>query len=826
MSVTSQIPRKVSTAAPGATLFPYDFKVLSKFDMEVQVDGVVKTVDVDYTLTGVGLDAGGDITFLTPMVGGESVLRRRAMSYERANDFQQLGDLRSQTLNNDQDAPVMMIQQLAEVLARCLQLPADSTSSAQLPAIQALRPLLGNAAGTGFEFGDTTLTGDMLLRPNLASEDPTYGAALVKLRAADPLSEALTLSRALQNAVCVTWYASDAQLAIDATAATQKAIAWAISTGIKHVHFPGGRDYRFAAASASVDPGVGDMVFSGDGWGSRLIFEEGTATGSILDRKNLFRNTTDTAKGSLRFQGLHFHGTWAEASYPSGGGGATMLLDYYDEIVIESCKFTNLRSYVMANEFIRNVRVSGCTFDKCARDMCRFRSSFNVQVLGNRFSHCDDDAVALHSNINVNGGDIREGIVVADNVFEDCPAIQIIGGRMVTVRGNMLRRCKQNGILVYTATGVASEGDNAMFSVDVSNNQIYDMLADSPFSAAVTQVIGVYSRAAKAGSSTSSIVPGANNTSTGAFVLPWNNRNTAYSVTADSVAPPYFVRVQNNTIARTLPAVAAYTTWGYGSAYASDGPQDPAVTDAALRPGAGILLGGQLRKAIVSGNVISHVASCISFDQEAGSNLGLDDVLVTDNVMFDFNSNGINIPNPGSVRYINLDVRDNLFDGDPYHVSTNRKTSGTTDGTWLADGAPQVISCVSHNGVRLEQNKIRNVCRVVNNSGGSVIAVRDNVLRCDPSATGFSTSNKGIGNCPRADDAYRYEIMDSDPTSATYGQMSQSLLPYSAAQPASGKYVAGTFIRASSGTTLLGWQRLTTGSAHVAGTDWKAVALT
>lgn len=171
MSVTSQIPRKVSTAAPGATLFPYDFKVLSKFDMEVQVDGVTKTVDVDYTLTGVGLDAGGDITFLAPLAGGETVMRRRAMSYERANDFQQLGDLRSPTLNNDQDAPIMMIQQVADDVGRSIKLPVSSTGSGDVSNFVPLAPLVVRADGNGIEGGDTALTGDMLLRPNLAAPD-------------------------------------------------------------------------------------------------------------------------------------------------------------------------------------------------------------------------------------------------------------------------------------------------------------------------------------------------------------------------------------------------------------------------------------------------------------------------------------------------------------------------------------------------------------------------------------------------------------------------------------------------------------------------------
>ena len=175
MSVTSQIPRKVSTAAPGATLFPYDFKVLSKFDMQVQVDGVEKTVDVDYALSGVGLDAGGDITFLIPLAGGETVMRRRLMAFERSNDFQQLGDLRSPTLNNDQDAPIMMIQQVADDVDRSIKLPLASTGNGDVTNFTPLAPLVVSADGNGIEGGSTSLTGDMLLRGNLRAGGIAWG---------------------------------------------------------------------------------------------------------------------------------------------------------------------------------------------------------------------------------------------------------------------------------------------------------------------------------------------------------------------------------------------------------------------------------------------------------------------------------------------------------------------------------------------------------------------------------------------------------------------------------------------------------------------------
>ncbi len=202
MAVTAQTPRKVSTAAAGATVFPYDFKILSKNDLLVQVDGVTKVVDVDFTVDGVAEDAGGDITFLTPLVGGEKVMRKRNMAFERSTDFQSLGDLRSSTLNNDQDLPVLLIQQVDEQVGRALGLPADSEASAALPAPvaggvpmvndaedgfawamwgtnpEALASLAmsGGAALVGFPGGHTVA--------DLASTDPGKGPALVGFKQA------------------------------------------------------------------------------------------------------------------------------------------------------------------------------------------------------------------------------------------------------------------------------------------------------------------------------------------------------------------------------------------------------------------------------------------------------------------------------------------------------------------------------------------------------------------------------------------------------------------------------------------------------------------
>lgn len=130
MSVTAQTTRNTSTAAAGATVFPYAFKIATAGDLLVQVNGVTKTLGVDYTVSGAGVDAGGNVTFVTPLVGGEKVVRKRAMTIQRATDYQTLGDLRATTLNADLDAAVLMVQQLNELLGRCLAASEQDDTSA------------------------------------------------------------------------------------------------------------------------------------------------------------------------------------------------------------------------------------------------------------------------------------------------------------------------------------------------------------------------------------------------------------------------------------------------------------------------------------------------------------------------------------------------------------------------------------------------------------------------------------------------------------------------------------------------------------------------
>ncbi len=147
MTVSAQTPINRSTGNGVTTVFPYTFKIISDADIEVTVDDVVKTLNVDYTVTGAGVDAGGNVTMTTAPAAATTVVRRRNMGIVRTTDYQDQGALPAATLDADIDSAVLMVQQVNESFNRSLKIPISSTASADLPAPEAGTLLGWNATG-------------------------------------------------------------------------------------------------------------------------------------------------------------------------------------------------------------------------------------------------------------------------------------------------------------------------------------------------------------------------------------------------------------------------------------------------------------------------------------------------------------------------------------------------------------------------------------------------------------------------------------------------------------------------------------------------------
>ncbi|CAI2527286.1 Uncharacterised protein [Serratia ficaria] len=110
MSVPNQTPYNIYTANGVSTVFPYEFMLLADTDLDVSINGTSLTTG--YTVQGVGNAGGGEVVFVTPPANGSVVMNLRKLPIMRNTDYQDNGDLRAVTLDNDFDRLWMAMQQI------------------------------------------------------------------------------------------------------------------------------------------------------------------------------------------------------------------------------------------------------------------------------------------------------------------------------------------------------------------------------------------------------------------------------------------------------------------------------------------------------------------------------------------------------------------------------------------------------------------------------------------------------------------------------------------------------------------------------------------
>lgn len=168
-------------------IFPCGFRIFQASDISVSlVNAATGTstslaLNSDYTLTGEGDQTGFTLSTVTPVATGTNLLVSRNIPYTQPTDFTNQGSF-FPTMHEDMaDRLGMQIQQLAGSIGRSLKMPDGITPapSPNMPLPAALAPLVWSADGTALENGSTSLTGDMLLRPDLASSASGKGASLV-----------------------------------------------------------------------------------------------------------------------------------------------------------------------------------------------------------------------------------------------------------------------------------------------------------------------------------------------------------------------------------------------------------------------------------------------------------------------------------------------------------------------------------------------------------------------------------------------------------------------------------------------------------------------
>ena len=126
VQATTRVNR--STGNGVTTVFPYTFKLISQSHIRVTVDGVVKTITTDYTVSGVGDAGGGNVTFTTAPANLAAVVLSGSAPYSRSTDYVRNGSFQEETVDNDFDLAVILMQQLDERQGRAIAIPIDDAT--------------------------------------------------------------------------------------------------------------------------------------------------------------------------------------------------------------------------------------------------------------------------------------------------------------------------------------------------------------------------------------------------------------------------------------------------------------------------------------------------------------------------------------------------------------------------------------------------------------------------------------------------------------------------------------------------------------------------
>lgn len=133
MPVEEQTPFNEYTGNGVTTVFPYQFQILASGDLAVSVNGAPKSLVTDYTLDGVGNQAGGQITFTVAPASGANVLLAREMVLARDTDYQTNGDLREAVLDRDFNRIWLVLQGISANVSTSLRFPFPEQAN-ELPA--------------------------------------------------------------------------------------------------------------------------------------------------------------------------------------------------------------------------------------------------------------------------------------------------------------------------------------------------------------------------------------------------------------------------------------------------------------------------------------------------------------------------------------------------------------------------------------------------------------------------------------------------------------------------------------------------------------------
>lgn len=137
MTLNANDVRDEYTATSSQTIFNYTFKIYDSTDLDVYVTPAgqecsASDLTTAYTVSGVGDEDGGSITLTTPATLNDLVTIVSSIPTSRTTDYQNNGDFRPDTVNDDFDRTVSLVKQAVDQSNRALVFPDCLQSVTQL----------------------------------------------------------------------------------------------------------------------------------------------------------------------------------------------------------------------------------------------------------------------------------------------------------------------------------------------------------------------------------------------------------------------------------------------------------------------------------------------------------------------------------------------------------------------------------------------------------------------------------------------------------------------------------------------------------------------
>lgn len=189
MAVPDQDPISSHVASGASGVFAYSFQIAAASDLAVTANGALLTLNVDYTVAGIGVESGGTITVTPTPAPGVVITIYRDTALERLDDFQTAGDLPAAQVNLELDRLWRALQEIfsgGKGSPTALRVPQGETVPA-LPAAasRALKMLVFDSAGNPVVAVTPTGTAADVLVQLLNAIDVTKGDALIGAKLTD-----------------------------------------------------------------------------------------------------------------------------------------------------------------------------------------------------------------------------------------------------------------------------------------------------------------------------------------------------------------------------------------------------------------------------------------------------------------------------------------------------------------------------------------------------------------------------------------------------------------------------------------------------------------